>query len=279
MDLSHTRVGTIQTNPLSNDQSTADTIAQMRLLIMESVYSHELTWAANQVLQHIAKATPTELDLIRGAYWWVKHHLRFSLDENMLIGDLGYQDLGTGKDLLISPRVMVQHIQHSYNHNRNHNHNQPSPSGDCDDFSMLLAALLIRLGVMWVYFCTVAADKWEPDNYSHVYVKVVTQDGSVVALDASHGQYPGWETGNVYKSAVWPIVEPSEYVQPIQSIQPSLPIPTQPTQPTLSQLTTTIEQTQGGVVQPNVTQPIAPTILSATGDLSTVNQFIGWLGL
>ena len=68
--------------------------------------------------------------------------------------------------------------------------------GDCDDFSMYLAALLTANGIA-CSFITVAADGHAPDQYSHVYV-VAYPDGERVACDASHGKYPGWEVPNAF---------------------------------------------------------------------------------
>jgi hypothetical protein len=67
--------------------------------------------------------------------------------------------------------------------------------GDCDDYSMLCAALCRSLGYK-VAFATVAGVPERPDVYSHVYVVAWTGDGTRVALDCSHGQYPGWEAPN-----------------------------------------------------------------------------------
>ena len=78
------------------------------------------------------------------------------------------------------------------------------PQGDCDDFSMTIRARMLALGIP-AHFVTVAVDPDNPDRYSHVYV-VADCDGGVcgpnwtgrVALDTSHGAYPGWECPNPY---------------------------------------------------------------------------------
>lgn len=85
----------------------------------------------------------------------------------------------------------------------------PRPMGDCDDFTMLAASLLCALDVP-VAFCTVAADGGAPDIYSHVYAVAYPTRGKFagqrVALDCSHGDYPGWETGNRFgKRREWPV--------------------------------------------------------------------------
>lgn len=83
------------------------------------------------------------------------------------------------------------------------------PQGDCDDFTMYAAALLMSQGVP-VSFVTVKADPREPDNFSHVYLAAYPQfgpwAGQRVALDLSHGLYPGWETPSYFgERAEWPV--------------------------------------------------------------------------
>ncbi len=81
---------------------------------------------------------------------------------------------------------------------------QGQRTGDCDDFSMYLAALLTANKIP-CKFCTVAADSADPSRYSHVYV-VAYPNGQRLPLDASHGQYPGWEVENKYgKRCEWNI--------------------------------------------------------------------------
>ena len=60
-------------------------------------------------------------------------------------------------------------------------------AGDCDDHSMFAAAVGAALGGE-VKFITVAGDPSEPGVLSHIYVTI---DG--VPVDASHGDYAGWE--------------------------------------------------------------------------------------
>lgn len=82
--------------------------------------------------------------------------------------------------------------------------------GDCDDFSMYTAALLAAAGVK-SSFVTVASDRAEPDRFSHVYVAAYP-DGERLPLDASHGVYPGWETGDVTRMQEWPVSGASDVV-------------------------------------------------------------------
>jgi hypothetical protein len=82
-------------------------------------------------------------------------------------------------------------------------------TGDCDDFSMYLAGILTVYGIPTA-FCTVAASNKAPDQYSHVYVVAYPRNAQGsrgrVALDASHGEFAGWEVPNVFgKLKEWPV--------------------------------------------------------------------------
>ena len=78
------------------------------------------------------------------------------------------------------------------------------PQGDCDDFSMTMRARMLALGIP-AGFATVAVDRDDPERYSHVYAIADCSNGVCgpnwdgrVALDASHGDYPGWEAPNPF---------------------------------------------------------------------------------
>ena len=79
--------------------------------------------------------------------------------------------------------------------------------GDCDDFAMYAAAHLMARGVP-CSFATLAAE--DPYLYSHVYLVAYPTSGpwagQRVAMDLSHGQYPGWEAPNRFgKFREWPL--------------------------------------------------------------------------
>lgn len=85
------------------------------------------------------------------------------------------------------------------------------PQGDCDDFAMTIRARMRALGIP-CDFVTVAVDPQAPGRFSHVYAVADCSGGACgphysgrVPLDASHGDYPGWECPNPYgKRAQWP---------------------------------------------------------------------------
>jgi hypothetical protein len=79
---------------------------------------------------------------------------------------------------------------------------------------MYVAALLAAAGIPCA-FVTVAADPLDPAHFTHVYVAAYPAPGVRVAMDASHGDYAGWECPNRYGRRVeWPLGESSqgEYV-------------------------------------------------------------------
>ncbi len=84
----------------------------------------------------------------------------------------------------------------------------PNPTGDCDDFAMYGAAHLMSLGVP-CSFVTIAADANAPQIFSHVYLAAYPKTGQYagmrVSMDLSHGYYPGWEHGEIFRIEEWPV--------------------------------------------------------------------------
>lgn len=120
-------------------------------------------------------------------------NIQFTRDE---ITGSGVRGLGIGEqdvvEAIVRPIDMAQYVDRGM------------AIGDCDDFSMYLAALLKANGVP-CSFATVAADEKAPDQFSHVYV-VAYPDGERLPLDASHGPYAGWEVPNRFgKYREWPV--------------------------------------------------------------------------
>ena len=77
-------------------------------------------------------------------------------------------------------------------------------AGDCDDHSILIAAMLRSLGYK-VQFKTVAASAAAPGQFSHVYVIVQDkQTGQWKGLDSTVAEsYAGWEPPMVYRAKNW----------------------------------------------------------------------------
>lgn len=83
---------------------------------------------------------------------------------------------------------------------------------DCDGYSMYAGCLLTALGIP-VSLVTVAADREQPERYSHVYLAAYPEGpkGPRIPLDFSHGKYPGWECPNLGRIQEWPVwITPGE---------------------------------------------------------------------
>jgi hypothetical protein len=77
-------------------------------------------------------------------------------------------------------------------------------AGDCDDHSMLIAAMLKSLGYQ-VQFKTVATQRMAPQQFSHVYVIVRDKrTGAWVPLDSTvPNSFAGWEPPVIYRSRTY----------------------------------------------------------------------------
>lgn len=180
------------TTPFDNERSTADTIDRMVQLAQAGSRSKTIQAIANECLQKASKQEDMR-GVVRCVYLWVKGHITFVEDEQIAHDWLGisYDQMNTPEgalDLVISPEVLVT----TY------------PYGDCDCFSTLLASLLIALHLK-VWFVSIKVDPSEPYRWSHVYVMTYLPDEqTTVALDASHGNYLGWEkTDGVFERKEW----------------------------------------------------------------------------
>lgn len=138
-----------------------------------------------------AGASSTQ-DKINALYYHTKNNIHFQRDE-VTGGGVGGWDEAEVIETIIRPREMAKFID------------QGVAVGDCDDFSMYLASLLTACGIR-CEFTTVAADGRVPDQFSHVYVTAFDEEGGHVPLDASHGEYPGWEVPNQFGLIKgWPV--------------------------------------------------------------------------
>lgn len=168
----------LQGLPDDADAQTAVTISLMRELATRD--------AATPPLRTIAAGLPSSpRAVVDRIFWFVRQGVRFRRDSELAQGIEGWSpDI---IEVLVRPVDLLTM--------------QPA-EGDCDDFSMLVASLLVAAGIP-SSFVTVAADPLEPTRYSHVYVVAHLADGDV-AVDASHGSEPGWEAPNRFgKRTLW----------------------------------------------------------------------------
>jgi hypothetical protein len=136
--------------------------------------------------QPLAGDTQDPVAVACGAFWWCKVFVRFVHHEFIIRQRLGETGHLQG---LISPEVLVR---------------MDKPEGDCAIFSECVAAFLTVFGIPWE-LVTVAVNPSEPEVFSHVYLYAVLPDGSRLPLDASHGDYPGWQvpSAHVSRRQVW----------------------------------------------------------------------------
>lgn len=153
--------------PENSDEQTAATIERMRELAIAD--------ARDASVESIARQLPSFSDraYVDAVFWFVRRRVRF-LRDSAIAPNIGRR--GDLIEILIRPIDLLV---------------MPVAVGDCDDFSMLVAALLLNRGIA-CSFVTVAANEQDCSRYSHVYV-VAHLAGDDVAIDASHGSAPGWE--------------------------------------------------------------------------------------
>ena len=183
-------VHSVRTNPYNNDVSTHATITQMRQ------YAHQCARhpvVVNAVIDALGGAARSQRDIADALFYWVRHNVQFTEDEELMYESLGVPIQSLDKELLILPPVLLT---------------MPQPMGDCDDYSLLLASMLLCCG-MRPYFVTVAADADDLRKWSHIYVMTYLQDeGKYMCLDAGNRfpvVPPGWEADKVTRKAIWAV--------------------------------------------------------------------------
>lgn len=156
--------------PENGDEQTAFTVSLMGKLAAIDAGSDAVQSVSRQL------AAGNSIDYARNVYDFVRGTLRFKRDEELAQGIEGW---GPVVEVLVRPVDMLS---------------MEPAEGDCDDFSMLVASLLLAGGIDCSFAC-VGADPLEPDRFSHVYVLAHPAKGDI-SIDASHGPYFGWEAPN-----------------------------------------------------------------------------------
>jgi len=161
----------------NSDRATAQTIDRMQAFANEDSRDLQIVGIARMLGG--GKLPPAQF--AKNVHGWVRDHVRFVQDREIAFMLGGAVDAFRVSEVLIRPREMVR---------------MADPMGDCDDFSMLTAALLTAGGVD-ASFATVAANPGAPKDYSHVY-DVAHLQGGDMAIDSSHGDFAGWEAPNLF---------------------------------------------------------------------------------
>lgn len=179
-----------RTNPFNNDVSTRDTVRLMGHLARTHA-RHPLV--VNAVQQALGAGARTHRDIASAIFYWVRGNIRFIEDEALMYHQLGIDAARLDKELLIVPPILLT---------------MPEPMGDCDDYSLLIASMLLCAGLQ-PYFVTVAADKQEPGKFSHIYICVhLADENTHMCLDAGNRfpmVPPGWETKDITRKAIWAV--------------------------------------------------------------------------
>lgn len=159
-------------------EQVAATIGLMTRYVVEDSASREVQELAGRLCP--AHLSPRQK--VEAIFSYVKELVAFTSDENLAAPLAG---VWSSKlpiiEVLIRPRDLLEMCRSG----------GCRRMADCDDFSMLAAALLRACGIR-SSFVTVAADLRDPSRFSHVYVAAYP-NGERVPLDTSHGPYAGWE--------------------------------------------------------------------------------------
>ena len=176
------------TDPFNSDTSTADTLRQMIGIANVSAKDPLIASVVDSCLVNLS-SHPSKRSIARAIWWWVKNHVTFIEDEEIVAKELGFQD--PNQELLIPPITLLH---------------MPQPTGDCDDFSLLTASLL-KCAHIPCWFVAIAVDEVERFRFSHVYVRCYLDDEQTyMAMDTSHGSVPGWETSRrTFRKIEWAV--------------------------------------------------------------------------
>lgn len=174
--------------PESGDAQTGSVIGIMRRYVLEDCDTPEIRADLDSAL-----ASAPGSSMLDAIHSWVRNRVSFVQDEQTAIP---FQSGVPGPivETLIRPRDMAAFCANSTFCQR---------QGDCDDFSMYTAALLLAAGIP-CSFVTVAAAPGHND-FTHVYVAAYPLNSPRVAMDTSHGAYAGWETDKAHRVQEWKI--------------------------------------------------------------------------
>jgi hypothetical protein len=159
----------------TDHQRTAQTVERMQAHVALAIGHPTVVEACRNATAGLPRdASPR--DIVEAVFAWVRRNITFRNDP-------------PEDELLIDPRVLLELPR-------------GRRLGDCDDFSMLGAAMLGTLGFR-SRVVTIKADDRDPSHWSHVYLEVFLPNGERVPFDSSHGLEAGWEAPHNYGLARW----------------------------------------------------------------------------
>lgn len=177
------------------DRATAQTIGVMCRQIREAISTSIVQRTAQRAVEQWRggplyarlQFDANDERMIACSIWFeAKHSVKFQEHAEQIKALLNEVDQ---RQLLIRPDVLLGMRQ---------------PAGDCAVFTPLICAMLGALSTKYE-IVTIACDPREPELFSHVSPRAVTNDGHYIPLDASHGRYPGWEVPRAHqiRRQVW----------------------------------------------------------------------------
>jgi hypothetical protein len=137
------------------DAGTAQTVAHIRQLVHQGVKSPRVNQAAIAIVWNTPQFTQTPK--AQAIFSWIQQNTRFIAD---MVGPLGGIETLRSADEILRVRA-----------------------GDCDDFSILIPALLGTIGIR-SRLVTIAHHADEPQEFSHIYPEAFV-DGQWVAMDVA----------------------------------------------------------------------------------------------
>jgi predicted transglutaminase-like cysteine proteinase len=224
---------TAEVLPDDSDQATARTVEVMQRYIAEDANSNEVRAALRDAITPILQYS-NAFGTAALIFQSIKRRVKFAPDPKTAAGTANLPAAPADIELLIRPRDLLRMTQ---------------PTGDCDDFSMLTAAMLAAAGIPYE-LVTIAADRQHPQEFSHVFVRAVLEDGSRVAMDTSHGTHIGWEYPSPTREQVWTqhqgtrtmngLASTANFTDYFKSIGADTVLPTSPAPASTPNLTNTI---------------------------------------
>lgn len=145
--------------------------------------SPEVDARAERIRLSLPPGSRTSTSLAMAVFQWVQSHLTYTVDGEAPDA----HPLEHGQEGLRSPDYLLRGIA-----------NWGTDRGDCDDYAILMGALLVRLGVP---FDVVLISGRSDGEYDHVYLQVRTPEG-VFVLDGITGRAFGWHVPNERVTAV-----------------------------------------------------------------------------
>lgn len=170
---------------LNGDAGVSQTVAKMRELIDQALRDPQIKALANNIVHSV----PPHDDMAEAmaVYQWVLSNIRFTKDP-------------INKETLFPPSELLR--------NR---------AGDCDDFTMLIATLLMAIGIN-ARAITVSAPSEDTSQFSHIYPEAQI-DGSWVPLDAARPDASfGTAPAMYYRMRAWSLTDSS--YQDLNGINP-----------------------------------------------------------